>query len=433
MLGWEFPPVFSGGLGVVTQELVQYLVDAEQPVTLLLPHFIAQQIQNEGAHMAKEKSVLRVLSNERIQYIRENVRLIPTTISSPYINETQYNKDYNQWVESSENQTIRRYIGGRKGDSGSSGGAPYGKNLFEEIARFGEEVLAHAEDEHFDVVHAHDWITAEAAIQLKLQRGVPMIFHVHATEVDRTGNFHPQDSEIFRREQYAMNIADKVITVSYYTKGILTNIYGIEPHKIEVVHNAYTKKKRPIEELEQHWKKNKAEFWVLFIGRVTLQKGPDYFVETAEKVCKLNKDVHFLIAGDGDMMPSIIDRIAEKRLQANVHPLGFISSAQRDALYRFADACIIPSVSEPFGLTAIEAVQHRTPLIVSRNCGANEVIPHKLEVDFWDSEQMAEYVLALKKYPALRRTLRNRAKEGVPDLSWNNQIKKIIKIYQQFL
>lgn len=435
MLGWEFPPVFSGGLGVVTQNLVKYLREKDQDITLLLPHFIAQQLVNNPNSEAYVKEVLKVLTKEQINILSEKIIAISTTIKSPYTSESHYFEGYNQFISYQQNKRKqRRIVGGAKGDmvDGGGGGVPYGENLFAEIARFVDEVLIHTEDRYFDVCHAHDWITAEAALQLKLQRGIPMIFHVHATEVDRTGHFNVHDSEIFRREQYAMQIADRVIAVSHYTKNILVDIYGIPAHKIEVVHNAYNKTKRAVKDLEKHWQKDKNQFWVLFIGRVTLQKGPDYFLETAKKVIPVNKNIHFLVAGDGDMMPGLIEEVAKHKLHSNVHFLGFLNSEQRDGLYRFTDACLVPSVSEPFGLTAIEVVEHRTPLIVSRNCGANEVIPHKLAVDFWDSEQMAEYVLALQKYPALRRTLRNKAKEGLPDLSWSHQVDRLIDIYNQF-
>ena len=304
----------------------------------------------------------------------------------------------------------------------------YGANLFQEIERFVAEVLIATEDESYDLVHAHDWITAEAAVQLKLQRNLPFVLHIHATEFDRVGN-NPEQSEIFRREKYACELADKVVTVSYYTKSILTQVYQIDPDKIEVVHNAYTKKELDFSPSDR-WKKDKSQFWVLFIGRVTLQKGPDYFLEMAQKVLSRKKNIHFLVVGDGDMMPTMVDTIAQENLHENVHCLGFLPPADRDALYLFTDACVVPSVSEPFGLTAIEAVFHKSPLIVSNTCGANEIIGHKLTTDFWDTDQMAEYVLALEKYPFLRRTLRDRALEDLPYITWDTQAQKIAEIYK---
>lgn len=430
MLGWEFPPVFSGGLGVVTQQLVQHLHEKKEDVTLLLPYFIARKVSQD----TKVGHYIQIPTTEEIKTFQEkyNCIAIPTTLHSPYGDVRSYEEQCFVERQQSSQFVTNIFTNYHAEDETDDMKVPYGETLFQEIDRFAQEVLVQAEGKGFDVVHAHDWITAEAALQLKLQKGIPYILQIHATEVDRTGKWENLESDIFKREQYAMQMADKVIAVSHYTKNILETVYGIDPDKIEVIHNAYEKKKHPVHELEKHWQKDKSQFWVLFIGRVTLQKGPDYFIDTAKKVIKKNKDVHFLIAGDGDMMPHVIEKTAQYGIQSNVHFLGFLNSIQRDGLYRFTDACIVPSVSEPFGLTAIEVVEHRTPLIVSRNCGANEVIPHKLEVDFFDSDQMAEYVLALQKYPALRRVLRNKAKEGIPDLSWSHQVDKMIHLYNQF-
>ena len=182
------------------------------------------------------------------------------------------------------------------------------------------------------------------------------------------------------------------------------------------------------------WKKDKNQFWVLFIGRVTLQKGPEYFVEAAKLAIENNpnENIHFFIAGTGDMLPAMQQMIIDYGLEARVHCLGFLNSVERDALYMLTDACIIPSVSEPFGLTAVEVIEHHTPLIISKNCGANELLGHKFEVDFWDAPKMAEYVLALEKYPHLRRTIREKAIDQGQPISWKKQAQDVLAIYNQF-
>jgi len=428
MLGWEFPPAFSGGLGVVTKNLIESLHKKDQDVTLLLPQFVSQEIM-DGPHA---EHLTRYSEN---YYVRvktatlQKIIHIPTSINSPYESRQSYQKRIDSTQTSStESGSYVSVLPRRENKPGKK--SLYGQNLFQEIERFVSEVMYGTQEMHFDVVHAHDWITAEAAVQLKLQRGLPFILHVHATEFDRVGQ-SPQDSEVFRREQYAMQLADKIIAVSYYTAGILSELYGIDPDKIEVVHNAYTKKTLDFNPAER-WKKNKDQFWVLFIGRVTLQKGPDYFVETARKVMQRKKNIHFLMVGDGDMMPDLIETIARENLSQNVHCLGFLPPEDRDALYLFTDACLIPSVSEPFGLTAMEGVFHKSPLVLSNTCGANELIHHKLSVDFWDTDQMAEYILALEKYPYLRRTIRNKALEELPYITWDTQADQIINIYNTF-
>lgn len=430
MLGWEFPPAFSGGLGIVTKELSEALLQEGADLTLLLPQFIAQEAQKSDIPSPALKKKFHKYSKKICHFELEKLKTIhiPTNISSPYVNKTQYHTQtqrekcdkflFRELIQ--DNETITPANQKKKNI--------YGAELYQEIQRFVGEVLIATEGEHFDLVHAHDWITAEAAIQLKLTRNIPFIIHIHATEFDRTGNWSI-DTEVARREQYAMELADKVITVSHYTKQLLADLYHIPREKIEVLHNAYSKE-APRKPANEHWTKDKSQFWVLFIGRVTLQKGPDYFVEMARIVAKQNPNIHFLIAGDGDMMPSVINQIAKHKLNKNVHCLGFLTPEERDALYLYTDACVIPSVSEPFGLTAIEGVAHNCPLVLSKTCGANELIGHKLSIDFWNTEEMAEYVLALAKYPWLRRTLRHKALHTLPPVTWNTQAKELLNIYK---
>jgi len=413
MLGWEYPPLFSGGLGIVTENLVHGLLRQGINLTLALPQFITQQILTEFP----EVSVPLLTGNLKRIPNFETIK-IKTPIYSPYIGEKDYEKSINIFSQSQQGKKHKTI---------------YGENLWEEIDRFAQEVLHLTKNKKFDLVHAQDWITAECAIKLKLEKGIPFVIHIHATEVDRTGNLNPT-GQVFEREKYAMNLADKVITVSEYTKRILVEVYGIESDKIEVVYNAYEEKKYIDESKNAKiWQKDKSQFWVLFIGRVTLQKGPEYFVEAAYKTLQIKKNIHFFIAGTGDMLPQIRKQINDLGISENVHCLGFLSPEERDALYMFTDACIIPSVSEPFGLTAIEVIDYCTPLIISKNCGACEIISHKLEVDFWDTNKMAEYVLALEKYPELRRTLRTKALEHQDRLTWEAQSARVIEIYKEVL
>jgi len=417
MLGWEYPPVFSGGLGVVTKNLAQALVHQGADITLVLPQFITHKIIRSGY----DPGVKLLSFADGFAYENQvRTKRVPTFFYSPYLNAAGYK------------EALIKHQNNKNPFETDENASVYGQDLWAEIDRFAAEVVALTENNEFDLVHAHDWITAEAAIQLKLQRNLNFILHIHATEVDRTGTTD-KNSEVFKREQYAMQQAIRVITVSQYTKKILVDQYGIDAEKILVVYNAYeTKTPTPEYIKARQFPKNKKEFWVLFIGRVTLQKGPEYFVETAAKVVPHDADVHFHIAGDGDMMPQIRQQIKDCGLESNVHCHGFLPPAKRDALYMLADACIIPSVSEPFGLTAIEVIDHCTPLIISKNCGANEIIGHKLEVDFFDTDQMAEYVLALKKYPELRRTLRTKAMDNKGRLTWEAQASRIMEIYENY-
>jgi glycogen(starch) synthase len=432
MLGWEFPPVFSGGLGIVTKSLLESLLADGADVTLLLPSFIGEQarkyhpdmVGNFDYNQAFEKQVETILS-------KKVIRVSSSSLLSPYLNRNTYLQEPHIEIRTIFGQKSCTKKNPLDENLNKSKKKLYGSDLFGEIDRFAAEAVVATEGQNFDLVHAHDWITAEAALQLKFKRKIPFVLQVHATEYDRIGH-EPEGSEVFRREKYAMEQANKVITVSHYTKGILERVYGIDGQKISVVHNAYDDKDKPDISVER-WDKDKSKFWVLFIGRITLQKGPDYFLEAAKKVMEVDDRVHFLIAGDGDMLPHVVETIAKERLYKNVHCLGFLTPEDRDALYVFTDACVIPSVSEPFGLTAIEAVFNKSPLILAKTCGANEIIHDKLSIDYWDTDQMAEYILSLAKYPALRRTLRERAIKTLPPITWATQAQQVRGIYGEVL
>jgi len=260
MLGWEYPPVFSGGLGVVTKNLAQALVKQGADITLVLPQFITHKIIRSGYNPGVK---LLSFAEGYESDTRIKTKRVPTFMYSPYLNAEGY-KD-----------ALFKYQNGKTPfNAKTEDDSVYGQDLWTEIDRFAAEVVALTEKNEFDLVHAHDWITAEAALQLKTQRGLNYILHIHATEVDRTGTTDT-NSEVFKRERYAMQQALRVITVSQYTKKILVDQYGIEPEKILVVYNAYeTKAPTPEYIKARQFPKNKKEFWVLFIGRVTLQKGP---------------------------------------------------------------------------------------------------------------------------------------------------------------
>lgn len=413
MLGWEFPPIFSGGLGIVTYYLTKALVDAGADLTLLVPHFVYEKVKGKVSNRGIP------FGQKGYNFTRKTIR-INSKIHSPYLS-------YEKSASSSSHQFTRN-----KGTN-SVDSALYGHNLIQEVERFARDALEATENETYDLIHAHDWITAQAALKIKEAKGIPFILHIHATEFDRSGET-ALDNEIYHREKTAMQEALHIITVSRYTKHILEQYYGIDGSKISVIYNAYND---PLPDegtrYEKLWEKDNSEFWVIFMGRLTMQKGPDYFLAAAKKVIARNKKVHFLISGTGGMVEDVIHFIDREKLHKNIHYLGFLGQEERDALYVRADCMVVPSVSEPFGLTVVEGVKHSTPMIVSRTCGANEIIGHKLSVDFWDTDRIAEYILALQRYPALRRTLRKKSKEHFPDFTWHDQAQKIMAIYSQTL
>ncbi len=421
MLGWEFPPVYSGGLGVVSRNLAQELAAKDIEIHFALPHYIRKNIP--------ESEIPEELSLVDFDKINKKLKKIafyhiPSGLSSPYLNEESYETQKNFW-ESSKNNSSRSSADNIK--------HVYGQNLFQEIERYAHQMEVFAEGKDFDIIHAHDWITFEAGIRLRKKLNIPLVLHVHATELDRTGNNPNQ--EIFKREKKGMGMADRIISVSHYTKKILVEEYGIPTDKIKTIHNANTLKKvHHRKNLPEYLKKKeKDEKIVLFIGRVTIQKGPDYFLRIAERVLEKTKKVKFLMVGTGDMFSRIIKEIAAKRLQKNIFCLGFVDGKEKEKIYQNADLAIMPSISEPFGLTALEAAENGIPLILSYNYGATEVLFNSLKSDFWDVDRMADYVLAVLKYPVLQKVLSTRSIEDMQNLDWETQAEKVQEVYTELL
>lgn len=403
MLGWEFPPVKSGGLGVASKALAEALSLHKVNLTFVLPSFIGKKLDNNAA------SFPIAYNTEKIKFTKR----IKTTIRSPYTQDQEYIEEIQQWIDN---------------DSDSEEKEIYGKNLFAEIERYALEVEKLALEEDFDLIHAHDWITCRAALKLKERLKLPLVIHVHATEYDRTGgNFNPG---IYDIEKEAWEKADKLICVSHYTKSVVVEHYDIDPKKIEVVHNG---KDTNVLAVKRKKKGPGEKKTVLFLGRLTMQKGPDWFLKVAEKVLSRREDVQFLVAGSGDMMPRIIDKIVDKRLHKDVFCMGFLGKEACDTAFSNSDVFVMPSVSEPFGLVALEAAQRGCAVIMSSQSGAKEVLKNSLTADFWDVDKMAEHILASLEYPALKKTLVENAHKEIKDLTWDRQAKRTRRVYDRLV
>jgi glycosyltransferase involved in cell wall biosynthesis len=277
----------------------------------------------------------------------------------------------------------------------------------------------------FDVIHAHDWTTFLAGLELKARTGKPLVVHVHITEFDKTGGGQA-DPRIYAIEQEGMREADAVIAVSRFVKERCIRQYGADSTKVHVVHNAVERsaaigQRRLV-------KRGKT---VMFLGRVTLQKGPDYFVEAARRVLDVDPNVTFILAGSGDMVPRPIDRSAELGIGSRMLFTGFVDREEVAQLYTVSDAFVMPSVSEPFGLVALEAMDRGVPVILSRQSGASEVVRHALKVDFWDVEDLADKMLCALSYASLRRELRENADHEVDGLNWGDATRKVRAVYQE--
>ncbi len=401
MLGWEFPPLHSGGLGVATKNLALSLSRRGVPVCFALPNFVFTQIKQQNGH-EQEFEVAGCDSELTFEMIR-----IKSSIASPYVTSEQYADEV-------------RTHGGK-----DASGTLYGQNLMSEIERYAHEMDKLASERQFHLVHGHDWITFPAAVKVKQRQGTPFVAHVHATEMDRTGGNPNQ--EIYDRERQGMEQADRIIAVSNYTKQLLQKHYGINGDKIAVVHNGAESVHNRIQNDFDRFKERKT---VLFLGRVALQKGPDWFVKIARRVLDKERNVQFLIAGTGGMMPDVLKEIAHSGIGNHVIPLGFLDEHGREEAFRNTDVYIMPSVSEPFGLSAIEAAQRGIPVIMSKQSGAREVLGHSLTADFWDVDKMAHFILAALHYRALHKTLSHKGRHEITHLSWDKQAEKMHGIYR---
>jgi glycogen synthase len=413
MFGWEFPPYNLGGLGTACAGLTKGLCNQNVDVTFVLPKAIGDS-DPSSSHVK-----LIIANNVALGELSKAKRLKFKSVDSPiteYIDSTTYD------------EKLLRLSGGKtlikKGDS-SGAASIYGKDLFDEVNRYAEQCRLIAKYEDFDVIHAHDWMTYMAGIKAKEESGKPLVLHIHATEFDRTGD-HPNQA-IYDIERMGFHAADKIMAVSNLTKNRVVQHYGIPPDKVVVVHNAVEFTNAPLERI------NKSDKVVLYLGRITVQKGPEYFLYSAKKVLEKDPSIKFIMAGSGDMESYIIQKAAELGISKNVLFTGFLRGPDIDRAYRMADLYVMPSVSEPFGITPLEAMRNNTPCIISKNSGVSEVLSHCLKVDFWDIDMMSNLILATLKYNSLHESLKENGSREVAKFNWNEPAAKCVSVYRDVL
>jgi glycogen synthase len=396
MFGWEYPPLHTGGLGVACQGLVRGLQKNGVGITLVLPI----PTDAEGVNVITPGEM--VLNDIELRTV----------------------KSWLQPYDSADSYAERmRWLGKTVGGSTD----PYGPDFELAVERYTAQSVELTKDVNADVIHCHDWMTFEAGARASKYHDKPMVVHVHATELDRT-DFKP-NTWISDIERKGMNRADKVIAVSNYTKGILTKHYGIDGNKIDVIYNAHDMEHKAI--TAQARKRHSP--LVLFLGRMTVQKNPWLFLDVAKRIKDLRPDVRFVMAGDGPMLTELIDRTCKMGMSDSMIFTGKVSRKEVDNLYREASCFVMPSLSEPFGLVALEAISHGVPVVLSRQSGASEVIEHAFKVDFWDTEKMADCILTILREEPLARQLSSEAPRILQRLTWQKQAGLVHSLYQSLI
>lgn len=381
MFGWEFPPHNSGGLGTACEGLTRALTSSGVEVIFVLP---------KNTEVSNKEMRFRFAGIENFKF---------KTISSP----------------------LYPYL--------TSGEAKnYGFNLLDEVKLYAERAREIATEEEYDVIHAHDWLAYPAGIAAQEVSGKPLVVHVHATEFDRGGG-NGVNQAVYEIEKEGMEKAQKVITVSDWTKQMVIKHYGIPAEKIEVVWNGIVS--QPLVPLPDRLAKLRAlgKKIVLFVGRITLQKGPDYFVRAAKKVLEFEPQTLFVVVGSGDMEGQMIRLVANLGMSDKFIFAGFLRGEELNQIYQSADLYVLPSVSEPFGITPLEALANGTPVLISKQSGVAEVLSHALKVDFWDVDEMASQIIAVLHHDVLKNILTENGQHELPKISWLEAARKCLGVY----
>lgn len=419
MFGWEFPPHIAGGLGTACLGLTKGLAKQGVEVLFVMPKASGDEDQS-AARIINASDVESLYNLEDISEYWQNINFMEIGSNLiPYMDPERFEREVNEQVKhGSRNERI-----GFKNKYNFSG--KYGANLMEEVARYAMVAATIARQQQFDVIHAHDWLTYAAGIAAKKVSGKPLVIHVHATEFDRSGENVNQ--LVFNLERQGMLAADRVITVSNLTRNIVINRYGIDPSKVITVHNAVDFQSYS----EMNVERGVKEKVVTFLGRITYQKGPEYFIEAAHKVLKAYPDVRFVMAGSGDLMNRSIRRVARLKIATHFHFTGFLRGQDVQKMFAHSDVYVMPSVSEPFGISPLEAMRSGVPTIISKQSGVAEVLKHAIKVDFWDVDALADSIYGLLKYPALSQMAGRCGLDEVNTLKWENAAFKLKRIYEE--
>ncbi len=424
MFGWEFPPHITGGLGTACYGLTRGLAKLGTEVTFVVPHAYGDEdesflnVVDASGIEARYAMAGSDLAVPGIHYVNIDSNMVP------YVSPEEFAVQRDE-IHSEQGQDQKHAHVGDVWHERYNFSGKYGANLMEEVARYAVVAaeVARQLDGQFDVIHAHDWLTYYAGIAAKTVSGKPLVVHIHATEFDRSGQSVNQP--VYDIERAGMEAADMVIAVSNLTRNIVIEKYGIPPEKVTTVHNAVAfgsdEEERPERVLRDKV--------VTFLGRITYQKGPDYFVEAAAKVLKHTDGVRFVMAGSGDMMEHVVRRVAALGIADRFHFTGFLKGDDVGRMFGMSDVYVMPSVSEPFGISPLEAMRSNVPVIISKQSGVAEVLDYAVKVDYWDVDAMADAIYGLVKYPALAEMFADEGLKEVNSLKWDDAAKKINDVY----
>lgn len=423
MFGWEFPPHIAGGLGTACYGMTRGLARNGVEVVFVMPRAYGDEDQRFVRVVnASDVETIGTRDHEFSEELLEKVSFIHIDSNMlPYISPEEYAAYHDEFVRSGRTHEWTDVWKQRYTFSGK-----YGANLMEEVARYAMVAAQVAKDleGQFDVIHAHDWLTYFAGIAAKRVSGKPLVVHMHATEFDRSGE--NINRRVYAIEKAGMQAADRVIAVSELTRRIVIGKYGIPAEKVVTVHNA-VRFGESEDAVPERAVKDKV---VTFLGRITYQKGPDYFVEAAAKVLQRVPDVRFVMAGSGDLMNHVVRRVAQLGIADRFHFTGFLKGGEVQRMFRLSDVYVMPSVSEPFGISPLEAMRSGVPVIISRQSGVAEVLDYAIKVNYWDVDALVDAIYGLLTYPALGRMFASKGLEEVTGLKWTNAAAKIKTVYE---
>lgn len=422
MFGWEFPPHISGGLGTACFGLTRGLAKHDVDVIFVVPKAYGDEDQ-QAVRLVNASDVTFDLEDteykefwSRVKYMEIGSNIIPYVGTEEFAKAVEDRKKKSE--KYSSNVFSKQYEFSGK----------YGANLMEEVSRYALIASAVALKEDYDVIHAHDWLTYPAGIAAKKSSGKPLVVHMHATEFDRTGE--NVNKIVYDIEREGLEAADRIIAVSNLTRNTVINKYGIDPDKVVTVYNAVDQ--TMTKEIE-NIKRNLKEKVVTFLGRITYQKGPEYFIEAAYKILQKDRNVRFVMAGSGDMLHKMIERVAALRIADRFHFAGFLRGEDVDKMFALSDVFVMPSVSEPFGIVPLEAMRINVPVVISKQSGVSEILKHALKIDFWDVDAMADSIYGLCHYDALSEMFKKYGKVEVENLKWENAALNVKNVYEPFM